>query len=41
MNFRYPGAAVARTAMDDYLAEVAAQAHLISGTRPLPRFSTD
>ncbi|MGY4319649.1 hypothetical protein ACVWW1_008976 [Bradyrhizobium sp. JR3.5] len=41
VNFRYPGAAVARTAMDDYLAEVAAQAHLISGTRPLPRFSTD
>ncbi|WP_420971708.1 hypothetical protein [Bradyrhizobium sp. B120] len=29
VNFRHPGSAVARSAMDDYLAEVAAQAHLI------------
>ncbi|MCC8955196.1 hypothetical protein H8B02_17665 [Bradyrhizobium sp. Pear77] len=41
VNFRHPGTAIARSAMDDYLAEVAAQAHLISGARPLPRLSID
>ncbi|BBC02267.1 hypothetical protein ABIF38_008597 [Bradyrhizobium japonicum] len=41
VNFRHPGTATARSAMDNYLAEVAAQAHLISGARPLPRLSID
>ncbi|WP_244481636.1 condensation domain-containing protein [Bradyrhizobium pachyrhizi] len=41
VNFRHPGTATARSAMDDYLAEVVAQAHLISGARSLPQLSID
>ncbi|MGY2986360.1 MULTISPECIES: condensation domain-containing protein [unclassified Bradyrhizobium] len=39
VHFRHPGSALARTAVDDYLAEVAAQAHFISRAGPLPRLS--
>ncbi|MGY4158222.1 hypothetical protein ACVINW_004064 [Bradyrhizobium sp. USDA 4461] len=41
VNFRHPGTATARSAMDHYLAEVAAQAHLIGRARPPPRRSID
>ncbi|MGY4168050.1 condensation domain-containing protein [Bradyrhizobium sp. USDA 4529] len=40
-NFRHPGTATARSAMDHYLAEVAAQAHLIGRANPPPQLSID